>query len=184
MPRETPYLHRLHTELPVLFELKISPYVRSEFSCCIFDCFSTAKDGAALLSAFDLAPLRLQVTSLERSFCDKTFAVCDYYLGERNAERCSRHLYDLHKILPLIQLDSNMVKLYKRVRLERQSLPYCASADDGVQLNAVLREIIDTQYYAADYREVTAKLLNEKVSYAKAVTSLNQIARFLEDKRL
>lgn len=48
-----------------------------------------------LFSDFEeLVPFDMKVQTLERTFVDKIFAVCDCYIGGRS-ERSSRHLYDL-----------------------------------------------------------------------------------------
>jgi predicted nucleotidyltransferase component of viral defense system len=161
------------------FMTPVFPNEQKTFSCFIYDCLVNKTIGLNLFERYDLSPFSLMVTSLERSFCDKVYAICDYYMGERPAERCSRHIYDLHKMLPMVKLDKDMDALFQKVRLQRQSLPYCLSAEDGVTLSDVLHELIDSAYFAADYREVTTKLLLESVTYDEAIGSLKIIANFL-----
>ncbi|WP_371808790.1 nucleotidyl transferase AbiEii/AbiGii toxin family protein [Adlercreutzia sp. ZJ473] len=166
------------------FMTPVSPSVEKTFSCFIYECLKDRTGSEELLERFDLAPLSLAVTSLERCFCDKVYAICDYYMGQRPSERCSRHIYDLHKMLPMVALDEKMRDLFAKVRLQRKSLPYCLSAEDGVVLSEVLNEFIDSRYYASDYREVTSKLLNEPVAYEEAIKSLCLIADFLSERSL
>lgn len=161
------------------FMTPVSPNVEKTFSCFVYECFSGKAEGEELLRRFDLTPLNLKVTSLERSFCDKVYAICDYYLGERPAERCSRHIYDLYKMLPRVKLDAGMRNLFEKVRQQRKSLPYCLSAEDDIVLYEILREFSANGYYRSDYREVTSKLLNESVSYEDAICAIDEIATYL-----
>lgn len=45
-----------------------------------------------------LEPFEIEVQSLERTFIDKVFAICDYYLLNE-VLRQSRHIYDIYKII-------------------------------------------------------------------------------------
>lgn len=54
-----------------------------------------------IIEMFDLKPFNIRVQSIERTFVDKIFAICDYYLGQRIEEH-SRHIYDLYKIKPIV----------------------------------------------------------------------------------
>lgn len=49
------------------------------------------------IARFNLAPFSMRVSSIERTFVDKIFAICDYYLNNLSVERQSRHIYDLYK---------------------------------------------------------------------------------------
>ena len=44
------------------------------------------------------------VQSVERTFIDKIFAICDYRI-QNMQDRDSRHLYDICKLLPVIKMD-------------------------------------------------------------------------------
>ena len=162
------------------FMTPVAPAVRLPVGCLIGECYSELVDGAALLGAYDLAPFETGVTSIERAFADKAFALCDYYLGERSADRCSRHVYDEFKLLGKVKLDDEMRRLFAKVRRQRSGLPYCVSADPSVDVAATLREIAETRYYEHDYRNVTQTLLWERVPYEEAATSLMTIADFAD----
>lgn len=61
------------------------------------------------LDTYDMHPFPANVQSIERTFLDKLFALCDYY--EKNeSTRYSRHLYDLHKIWNSEYLDIDIVE--------------------------------------------------------------------------
>ena len=59
---------------------------------------------ADLAEQFSLGRFSMNLQSLERTYIDKVFALCDYYLQGRS-KRCSRHLYDIYKLTPLIKFD-------------------------------------------------------------------------------
>lgn len=63
-----------------------------------------------LLFEFLPGDFKINVQSLERTFIDKVFAVCDYYLQDMQ-ERDSRHLYDIAKLLAVIKLDDSLKPL-------------------------------------------------------------------------
>lgn len=128
---------------------------------------------------FDLAPFKLTVSSMEKTFVDKTFAICDYYLSGDILARRSRHIYDLYKLLPEVKLDSQMTDLFKQVRLDRQGSPNCPSAQEDVNLPSLLKTIRDTDVYKSDYENVTSPLLFETVSYETAITARGPIIEFL-----
>ncbi len=138
-----------------------------------------------LVERYSLAPFQVKVTSLERSFCDKVHAVCDYYLEKKDLAKPSRHIYDIHKLLGAVTLDAALRDLMDQVGLERRaSTLSCSSAQEGVDLAEVLRAAVDEDAYRAGYGNTTMKLLNpgEDVSYEMAIESTNAVIRFLESK--
>lgn len=50
---------------------------------------------------FEAAEVIINVQSVERTFVDKVFAVCDYKI-QNMQDRDSRHLYDICKLLGLV----------------------------------------------------------------------------------
>ena len=64
---------------------------------------------------FGLEKFQVKVQKLERTFVDKIYAICDYQISKK-LTRNSRHIYDLHRILPLVKLDSSLVDLFAKVR--------------------------------------------------------------------
>lgn len=61
------------------------------------------KRGVKLPIPFEEALVNMQVQSLERTFIDKVFAICDYRLQDMQ-DRDSRHLYDIAKLLGIFAL--------------------------------------------------------------------------------
>lgn len=140
--------------------------------------FVEARD-ANLAKELDLLSFEVRANSLERTFADKVFAICDYYMSGDIPARQSRHIYDLHKLLGMVSLDDEMQSLIDTVRAQRIGGYGNPSADDGVDLSAVLEEIVVKESYRSDYERVTMPLLYEDVTYDEAVSALREIAAFL-----
>jgi len=116
----------------------------------------------------------VKVQAIERTFVDKTFALCDYYLTDRVAEH-SRHLYDLYKILPLIRFDDTFYTLVEQVRMERAPHTVRPSAAVRGSAISVIKEIIANAAYREDYEKITIPLLFTPVPYDLAVSVLSDI---------
>lgn len=67
---------------------------------------------------FDAAEVIMNVQSIERTFVDKVFAVCDYKIQDMQ-DRDSRHLYDICKLLGQVKLDRQLDELIDVVRDDR-----------------------------------------------------------------
>jgi hypothetical protein len=127
-------------------------------------------------------PFELLVNSKERTFSDKVFAICDYYLDDAPIpERQSRHIYDLYKLLQLIDMDDDLVKLILTVRSQRLGKNRCPSAEAGVSVADTIDEIVHIGAYEDDYVNVTSKLLYEAVPYKTAVVALSEISDCLRE---
>lgn len=127
-----------------------------------------------------LLTFEVRANSLEHTFADKVFAICDYYMSGDIPARQSRHIYDLRKLLGMVSLDDGMRSLIETVRAQRVGGYGNPSADGGVDLSAVLEEIVEKGPYRSDYERVTMPLLYEDVSYDEAVIALSEIAAFLK----
>ncbi len=127
-----------------------------------------------MITQYQLEPLKVKVQTLERTFVDKVFAVCDYYLGG-NIKEHSRHLYDLYKLYPKAKLNENLPNLIEEVREARSKSKMCPSAQAGCSVNGILGEIIEKDFYKKDYEEITRDLLFEDVSYSLVIENLKQI---------
>ena len=117
---------------------------------------------------FEAAAIDMQVQSLERTFIDKVFAVCDYRIQDMQ-DRDSRHLYDIAKLLPEIQFTAEFKKLITEVRKDRMQSKNNLSAQPQYDITEMLKEIIVNRFYEADYNNITRKLLYEDVSYESAI---------------
>lgn len=114
------------------------------------------------------AKVDMIVQSIERTFIDKVFAVCDYRLKNMQ-DRDSRHLYDICKLMKVIKLDKELDDLIDIVRDDRMESKNNLSAQLEYNIPAMLKEIISSKFYESDYRDITQKLLYEKVSYEQSI---------------
>jgi predicted nucleotidyltransferase component of viral defense system len=126
------------------------------------------KNGITLPIPFDEAKISMQVQSLERTFIDKVFAVCDYRI-QNMMDRDSRHLYDIAKLLPEVEITSELDSLIDRVRDDRMKSKNNPSAQLEYNIPDMLKEIISSRFYESDYNNITKKLLYEDVSYNDAI---------------
>lgn len=53
-----------------------------------------SKENMDIVEEYNLQLFEMNLQSLERTFVDKVFAICDYYMTGR-VKRNSRHLYDI-----------------------------------------------------------------------------------------
>ena len=119
----------------------------------------------------------MNVQSVERTFIDKIFAICDYRLHDMQV-RDSRHIYDIAKLIDCINFDNSFKNLVLRVRDDRANLKNNLSAQPKYDIPDLLQDIIDTRFFEADYNRLTSKLLYEEYSYDKAIT--NAISKVIE----
>ena len=126
------------------------------------------KNGITLPIPFDEAKISIQVQSLERTFIDKVFAVCDYRI-QNMMDRDSRHLYDIAKLLPEVEITPELDSLIDRVRDDRMKSKNNPSAQLEYNIPDMLKEIISSRFYESDYNNITKKLLYEDVSYNDAI---------------
>ena len=117
---------------------------------------------------FDASNVDMQVQSLERTFIDKVFAICDYRI-QNMQDRDSRHLYDIAKLLPQIEMTSELDKLIDEVREDRMQSKNNLAAQLEYDIPKMLKEIISSRFYESDYNNITKKLLYEEVSYEDAI---------------
>ncbi|MBR0419906.1 MAG: nucleotidyl transferase AbiEii/AbiGii toxin family protein [Erysipelotrichaceae bacterium] len=119
---------------------------------------------------FEASIVNMKVQSLQRTFIDKVFAICDYRLQDMQ-DRDSRHLYDIAKILPEISLDDDLKALVDKVRKDRMTSKNNPSAQPEHDIPKMLKEIIASRFYEPDYNNLTRRLLYEDVSYDEAVNN-------------
>lgn len=127
-----------------------------------------------LIDQYELEPFDVNVQTADRTMIDKLFALGDYYLSGTIDEH-SRHIYDLHKLYEVVEINDNLRQLAEQVRAEREPHKTCLSAKADVNMNELLQEIIDTNAYKADYESKTYNMLYKKVSYEEAVETLKKI---------
>ena len=117
---------------------------------------------------FEAAEVMMNVQSIERTFVDKVFAVCDYKI-QNMQDRDSRHLYDICKLLKDVELNEELDKLIDMVRDDRRQSKNNPSAQLEYIIPDTLKEIIRSRFYESDYKNVTQKLLYEDISYDNAI---------------
>ena len=117
---------------------------------------------------FEAAEVMMNVQSVERTFVDKVFAVCDYKI-QNMQDRDSRHLYDICKLIREVELNEELDKLIDMVRDDRMQSKNNPSAQLEYIIPDMLKEIIRSRFYEPDYKNVTQKLLYEDISYDCAI---------------
>ncbi len=138
--------------------------------------YNTIKESAPdIVSEYELEPFSMRVQSVDRTFIDKIFALCDYYLEDKT-KRFSRHLYDLHMLYPTITIDDSFMDLIKQVREHRSLLPICPSAKDDIDIKNTINEFLDKEFYKSDYYSITKTLISDDVSYEQTSLTLREIA--------
>lgn len=128
-----------------------------------------------LAEQFSLGRFSMNLQSLERTYIDKVFALCDYYLQGRS-KRCSRHLYDIYKLTPLIKFDDGFAILIGEVREHRSRMQVCPSAKDAVDVSAVIMEFCDNSFYREDYQAITSYFAADAVPYDEAIGQMRALA--------
>lgn len=117
---------------------------------------------------FEAAEVMMNVQTVERTFVDKVFAVCDYKI-QNMQDRDSRHLYDICKLLREVELNEELDQLIDMVRDDRMQSKNNPSAQLEYFIPDMLKEIIRSRFYEPDYKNVTQKLLYEDISYDYAI---------------
>ena len=143
----------------VALQIPSFPYVEKECSTYIYDYLKSINRND-IIERYELNPFIVKVQSLERTFIDKIFAICDYYLSGK-VDRNSRHLYDLYKLSKVIDINS-ISSLIKEVRECRKPNPSCLSCKDGISIKEIVNKIIKERYYEDDYINITSKLVDQE----------------------
>lgn len=131
-------------------------------------------DALHIAQQYNLIPFPITTQTMERTLIDKIYAICDYYL-EKKVDRHSRHLYDIYKIYNQLEITENFCTLVSSVRKARAEISICPFAMEGISINSILTEIINTDVYQKDYKDITEGLLFKPLSYDEAVTGLKAI---------
>ncbi len=128
-----------------------------------------------LVVSYNLEPFTMNVQTIERTFIDKLFAICDYHLSGKY-QRYSRHVYDIHMIWKSGILDIELTKdILPNIVEDRMKSKVNASCQLGQRPTSILREIIDAEVYRADYNRLTAIMIYDHVSYETCIASLEEI---------
>lgn len=165
-----------HLLVETLVDIKAFPCERLQATSIIYD-YLNDNGYHDLIAQYSLEPFELNVQVATRTFIDKLYALGDYYLDDTVQEH-SRHIYDLYKLSDIVSLNADLKQLVSEVFEERKSIERCRSAKDGVDMNALLQEIIDKDVYKKDYEELTSKMLFEEVPYSTAIKTLQKIVDY------
>ena len=160
--------HDLIVETSVF--IRSYPNVKMSVSSVIYD-YLKSIGREDIISEYNLEPFELNVQSVERTFVDKVFAICDYYLDGRIDEH-SRHLYDLYKMMNVVTIDDSLKGLFLKVREERKAHKTCLSAQDGVDIKTCIQEIISKDIYKKDYESITLPLIFDDIKYESVINNL------------
>ena len=125
---------------------------------------------------YELYPFPILTQSIERTFIDKIFALCDYHLAS-NYHRYSRHLYDIHKIwdISMLDMDTIMTIMPKVIQDRQQFEKRNQSCRLGAKPKQILIDIIKNDVYKNDYQSITSKLIYKDVQYRQCIESLKEI---------
>lgn len=143
--------------------------------------YENLKDEAPeIISEYGLEPFIMKTQSLVRTFIDKLFAVCDYYMNGK-ATRNSRHLYDIYKLYPYITMDGDFRKLVVDVRKHRANMDIkiAPSAKADVEILQKVNEIVKTKFYLNDYENSTMKLIRDDIEYDKVIQCYLEVMQML-----
>ena len=128
-----------------------------------------------LMEQFSLGRFTMKLQALERTYIDKVFALCDYYI-QGKSKRYSRHLYDIYKLSPLIKMDEEFAKLVAEVREHRAKMSSCPSAMPGVNVPDIITQFCDTAFYEKDYQDITSYFAADFVPYEDTIAKMREIA--------
>jgi len=127
-----------------------------------------------IIAKYGLGPFDATVQSLPITLIDKLHALNSNYLKGKITSY-SRHLYDIHKILPHVVFNEEFFRLLKELgENDRKALAGLRRPIlfDPADLTASLRKIVSENVYKNDYETTTLPLLFKKVPYEDAVRSL------------
>ncbi|MDO5407560.1 MAG: nucleotidyl transferase AbiEii/AbiGii toxin family protein [Eubacteriales bacterium] len=129
-----------------------------------------------LAAGYHLNRFSMNLQSLERTYIDKVFALCDYYLQGR-AKRCSRHLYDIFKLTPMVEFNENFTELVGQVREHRAGMTICPSAQPDIHVPSVIMEFCDNDFYEEDYQAITSYFAEDFVPYTDVIAQMRMLAQ-------
>ena len=136
-----------------------------------------------LAKQYGLERFTVKTITKERTLVDKIFAICDYHISGK-LDRQSRHIYDIHQLLPLVKLDDEFLTLFNRVKEYRVNLDTCYSAKEGQTVSSLLDALVEKGTYRSDYNNRTFPLLYDGVTYNTAISSIKLISEFLKKHNL
>lgn len=141
--------------------------------------FFVKKNHSDFISKFSLEEFEMKLQSIERTYIDKIFALCDYYLKNKS-KRYSRHLYDIYKLTEKVNFDTNFEKLFKEIQEHRKGMSICPSAKEGVCVSVLIKEFCANDFYKEDYQAITDYFSEDYVDYNATIEQMKKIAEKIE----
>ncbi len=165
-----------HIKIETIAVYKPYPCLKRPVSNYITKYLFELEEGPNLIKKYDLETFEMSIQSIDRTFIDKLFAICDYHL-EETYERYSRHIYDIHMIWNSGILDEEVVaKITDDVISNRQRLSaHNPSSKPGSRPKDILQEIIDHKVFESDYNDITLGFIYKKVSYETCIKTLRVV---------
>ena len=157
------------------------PTERRQISNYIYD--TLKNEEPELIKKYNLIPFEMSVQCINRTLADKIFAVCDYYL-QGKAQRNSRHLYDIFKLLNYVEIDEEFVELMMKVREHRKTVgeKIAPAANENVDILQLAREIYDSRFYENDYHNTTENIISDELDYSIVIERYIQVVKELFEK--
>lgn len=131
------------------------------------------------IDKYNLDDFEMKLQSIERTYIDKVFALCDYYL-QGKSKRYSRHLYDLYKLADLVSFDAALFLLYEEIREHRRNLRNCLSAEKTANVSSIIREFCEKDFYKEDYYAITNYFSEDMVEYKDTIGQMRRVADWIE----
>ena len=132
------------------------------------------KENMDIIEEYGLKPFEMNVQSLERTFIDKVFAICDYYL-EDDIKFHSRHIFDIYMLLSKMNFNDEFIQLIKEVREHRRQTGRCPSSASDVNIPSLLLQIVENRVYEADYEDITEYFQKTKIEYNEAIKAIQKV---------
>lgn len=136
------------------------------------------RDRVDLAAQFMLDAFDMKLQAVERTYIDKIFALCDYYM-QGKSKRYSRHLYDIYKLTDRIDVESALSNLYGEIREHRKKMKNCPSAEDGVNIPELIHAFCDDDFYKNDYQEITNYFSDDYIAYEDTIEQMRKLAEML-----
>ena len=133
------------------------------------------KDNKDLIDEFQLELFEMTLQTISRTYIDKVFALCDYYM-QGKSKRYSRHLYDLYKLREHVVFDEEFIRLVREVRKHRAKMKICPSAKEGVNIPTLIHEFCEKEFYRSDYINITEYFVEDIVEYEQVVAEVIALA--------
>jgi hypothetical protein len=132
------------------------------------------KENMDIVEEYGLKPFEMNVQSLERTFIDKVFALCDYYMDD-NLKLHSRHIFDIYMLLPKMIFNEEFAQLVKDVREHRQQMGRCPSSAPDISIPYLLSQIVENKVYESDYEDITSYFQKTKIEYNEAIKAIQKV---------